>query len=127
MYQYLHKEYYPGILAMEEFTDEHWGKSNHDLGYTIFSAYNSNLTDHCFEVLREGIMCNSATTLVTHYWGESQKILSFPITHRNCLDWDHFQEWAYQRELHVDRDHLKGSLVQSDEMANFHKSAAVEE
>lgn len=64
--------------------------------------------DHCIEALRQYIMCNADTTVVTHSWYES---ISGPVSNqenpRRCADWDAHWEWQKRRQSPAPKSPIK--------------------
>lgn len=64
----------------------------------------ANLHDsvHCLDSLRQGIMCQGDTSLLTMRWGKMQAIplanLSSP---HQCVDWNRLDAWAEERSVDV--------------------------
>lgn len=55
--------------------------------------------DHCIEELRQYVVCNADTTVVTHGWIDE---LPFPVPNaanpRLCADWDAHFKWQLGRQ-----------------------------
>lgn len=67
-----------------------------------FSHHNANQKDHCIEFLREALMCNADTSIMTFRWVEQ-----FPIPVSNlwskhqCVKWDMVENWADNRRVNL--------------------------
>ncbi|KAI1120825.1 hypothetical protein F5Y10DRAFT_289256 [Nemania abortiva] len=97
LYQLQHPEYYLDVLEYGSLTSEH--------------------SDHCFQVLIEGIMCNVDVTLNTYFWLSSHEIKGNRTGSRKCTDWNHLQAWADERTLRASgKEEFLASLVQRDEL-----------
>ena len=57
---------------------------------------------HCLDSLRQGIMCQGDTSLLTMRWGKTQAIplANFSSSHQ-CVDWDRLDAWAEARSVDV--------------------------
>ena len=57
---------------------------------------------HCLDSLRQGIMCQGDTSLLTMRWGKMQAIpvANFSSPHQ-CVDWDRLDAWAEERSVDV--------------------------
>ncbi|KAI9658361.1 MAG: hypothetical protein M1821_002494 [Bathelium mastoideum] len=66
-------------------------------------------TEHCIELLRQGVMCRGDPTLITFRWGHTVKLPQpdFTLQHE-CVDWEYLMEWATGHSINVFED---GMLV----------------
>ncbi|KAF2229936.1 hypothetical protein EV356DRAFT_367735 [Viridothelium virens] len=95
LYQAQHPEYYTKFKGTHEFTPDHW--------------------DHCFEVLRQGIMCNADLTVNTYYWKGPDAIQGNRTGSRRCTDWHRLQEWAEKRPVKFEgADNFYDTLVRDN-------------
>lgn len=60
------------------------------------------MSDHCLEVLRQGIICNADLTVNTYYWNSDGEIQGNRTGFRRCTDWQRIQEWAEKRAVEFD-------------------------
>jgi hypothetical protein len=120
IYQAQYPEHYPKLQQDgEAFSIHHWGQfclveSSNTPPLVPVDEYNANLriTDHCLEVLRQGIMCNADVAINTYFWEDPHKIKGSRAKTRKCTDWSRLQAWADERTLSAsDRDAFLETLV----------------
>ncbi|KAI0413809.1 hypothetical protein F5X98DRAFT_390409 [Xylaria grammica] len=62
--------------------------------------------DHCIETLREAVMCNGNTALISFYWDNPNS--SQPAAQSNarskCALWDSIERWGYSRMVSTSPD-----------------------
>ena len=74
---------------------------------------------HCFDSIRQSLMCSSDVSLIVWQW-HAEAAQSFPrgdVVHR-CRDFDRIKEWALEKQL-------RGSLNTSIHVANDIKTPAL--
>ncbi|KAI1136544.1 hypothetical protein F5Y05DRAFT_414804 [Hypoxylon sp. FL0543] len=83
LHQSLHKDYYQTRSVVwnmsAEMRHSHW--------------------DHCIEALRQYVICNADTTVVTHNWFERVNVpIASQDNPRRCADWDAHFRWQLDRQ-----------------------------
>ncbi|KAH6661423.1 hypothetical protein BKA67DRAFT_493092, partial [Truncatella angustata] len=59
---------------------------------------NENLAEHCLDYVRQAVMCNADTTLVTHKWFESAQTFGPNFrTQHTCRNFDALMDWSLAR------------------------------
>ncbi|KAF2161253.1 hypothetical protein M409DRAFT_28292 [Zasmidium cellare ATCC 36951] len=85
---YIHADYY------REHDDFHIFEQNSDETLRL-------KLDHCVEVLRDSLMCNAGTSIITHQWIQDRprmfQDLHFP--EKTCKDFDALVRWTKEREV----------------------------
>ncbi|KAI1800518.1 hypothetical protein F4811DRAFT_26099 [Daldinia bambusicola] len=68
--------------------------------------------DHCIEALRETVMCNGNTALISFYWDNPNS--SQPAAQSNarseCAQWDSIERWGYSRMVPTNPDFERPSI-----------------
>lgn len=61
------------------------------------------ITDHCFELLRTSLMCNTPEARVaTYQWGGANGLMANKLAPRKCLDWEALEAWVDERAIEVE-------------------------
>lgn len=118
-YQYVHRDHYPDIAGSSDFGAEHWGESKFSsavapksLSKSMIFVRLTKLSDHCFEILRQGIMCNAEATIITYSWGGPHGIQSNRNGPRTCVDWHAYDRWSEERAINTsERESFLQTLV----------------
>ncbi|KAI1506683.1 hypothetical protein F5X99DRAFT_404041 [Biscogniauxia marginata] len=85
LYHLLHPEYY----GMDKMTDEEKAKSREH-------------TDHCLHMLKEAVMCQGDTTILTMKWAEYGALpIGNLTTPHECVNWDRLVEGAATMSVDV--------------------------
>lgn len=66
-------------------------------GRVIFDAWNH--IDHCIEVLRRSITCQSDLTSLSYDWIEGSQLVAHEESLHTCRNFDLISEWAYARSI----------------------------
>ncbi|KAK4505735.1 hypothetical protein PRZ48_003700 [Zasmidium cellare] len=85
---YIHAEYY------REHDDFHIFEQNSD------KTLRPKL-DHCIEVLRDSLMCNAGTSIITHQWIQDRPRMfqDLHLPKKTCKDFDALLRWTKGREV----------------------------
>ncbi|KAK2043915.1 hypothetical protein LZ31DRAFT_620272 [Colletotrichum somersetense] len=77
---------------------------------------NGNLAENCLDYVRQAVMGNADTTLVTHKWFESAQTLgpNFRTKH-TCRNFEALMDWSLARSSNVRAQQDPGSEVAEDE------------
>ncbi|KAI1455164.1 hypothetical protein F4805DRAFT_290808 [Annulohypoxylon moriforme] len=93
---------------------EYYAQLQHD------NAFSSEHLDHCFEILRKGIMCNADVAINTYFWDSQGEIKADRTGPRRCTNWDQISEWADERTLELKNlDQFRKTLIPSDELGSI--------
>ncbi|KAI6080728.1 hypothetical protein F4821DRAFT_273635 [Hypoxylon rubiginosum] len=88
---YLFKErYYPNLTEYQEET------------------FHSHL-DHCLEALRETIMCNGNTAMLSFFWESPHALQPIPRSNGKsvCVRWNSVERWGYSRMIATNPDYKR--------------------
>lgn len=60
----------------------------------------NNIKDHCVEDIRQALMCQADTSIITYNWRPNSRRPwpNFSVD-RTCVDWDALDSWAAQRSF----------------------------
>lgn len=122
IYQAQYPEHYPKLQQDKDaFSMHHWSTfscpwnlaaSLHRCSGILILTDLTCSTDHCLEVLRQGIMCNADVSINTYFWENPRTIKGSRAKTRKCTDWSRLQAWADERTLSAsDRDAFLETLV----------------
>ncbi|KAG2148196.1 uncharacterized protein EDB93DRAFT_1226238 [Suillus bovinus] len=83
-----------------------WSEYYHSIGDSTFKSAPATLRmhlDHCIEMLRQSIMCNSDVGIITWYWVEGYSVPSpnFNTLHR-CRNFEKIVDWSAEHAIHID-------------------------
>ncbi|KAI0381265.1 hypothetical protein F5Y04DRAFT_288908 [Hypomontagnella monticulosa] len=65
--------------------------------------------DHCIEALRETVMCNGNTAVISFFWDnpKSSKPAAQSSARSQCVQWDSIERWGYSRMTSTSPDFQK--------------------
>lgn len=63
--------------------------------------------DHCIEMIRQKIMCNADTTMITWYWvqGRADPYPNFNTRHR-CRNFEKLMDWSVEHAVHIEESEV---------------------
>ncbi|KAI9711040.1 MAG: hypothetical protein M1820_002478 [Bogoriella megaspora] len=92
LYQSLHEDYY----------------SSHSVVWDMPLLERVDHWDHCIDFLRQYVMCNAETNVVTHLWvGDSDEPAPMDRNPRKCRDWNRIHQWQLDRQAPAPTKPLK--------------------
>ncbi|GKT52003.1 uncharacterized protein ColSpa_12184 [Colletotrichum spaethianum] len=72
--------------------------------------------EHCLDYVRQAVMCNANTTLVTHKWFKSAQTFGPNFrTQHTCRNYEALMDWSLARSPNVRAQQGPGSKVAEDE------------
>lgn len=96
----MHPEYfakYQNVTGKQKESQD-WHNGKHNLASDVL--FLNTLIAHCFSMLKQGVMCQADTTLLTMKWDPDRIMpISNMSSQHECVDWDRLTEWSDPRSF----------------------------